>query len=220
MLENGSKSSTLRLGSDKHDMPDLERFKQTYGLRDCDVMLIPYGSRVYQTHMAQSDYDYIAIVPENRRADTGTEYNYDDLNVHIYNRYDFQEQLNRHKIHAMEAYFHPEFTDRTFKWKLVLPILRDSISGKSSHSFVKAKKKISVEHDFYIGWKSLFHSLRIVMFGTQIASKGKIFDYSAANKHWAEIIETKEIDWAVLKEKYQPIYNELATEFRKLAPKD
>ena len=78
----------LRLVSDSNDMQNLERFKQTYGLRDCDVILIPYGSRVYQTHSVKSDYDYIAIVLENRRADTGTEYNYDDLNVQVYNRRD------------------------------------------------------------------------------------------------------------------------------------
>ena len=202
-------------------MPDLERFKNTYGLRDSDVILIPYGSRVYGTHTAKSDYDYIAVVPENRRADTGTEYNYDDLNIHIYNRRDFQDQLNHHKIHTLEAFFHPDNKlSCDFQFELQLPLLRDSISGKSSHSFVKAKKKIEVERDFYIGWKSLFHSLRILNFGLQIATKGKIFDYGLANAFWTEIIEAKETDWSVLKERYQPIYNGLATEFRKHAPKE
>jgi hypothetical protein len=35
-------------------------------------------------------------------------------------------------------------------------------AAKASNSFVKAKKKIEVERDYYVGWKSLFHSLRIL----------------------------------------------------------
>ena len=211
----------LMLVSDSNDMQNLERFKQTYGLRDCDVILIPYGSRVYQTHSVKSDYDYIAIVLENRRADTGTEYNYDDLNVQVYNRRDFQDQLNQHKIHALEAWFHPDKQlSCDFQFKLRLSLLRDSISGKSSHSFVKAKKKIEVEHDYLIGWKSLFHSLRILNFGIQIASFGDISDFGSTNMYWEEIINEKLTDWSLLHERYKPVYNAFATEFRKLAPKE
>ena len=42
---------------------DLDYFKATYGLRDQDVLLVPFGSRVYGTHDADSDFDYLAIVP-------------------------------------------------------------------------------------------------------------------------------------------------------------
>ena len=98
--------------------------------------------------------------------------------------------------------------------------LRTTISEKASHSFVKAKKKIDKEHDYYVGWKSLFHSLRILNFGIQVASKGKIYDYSAANPIWFEIRDAQRYTWDYFKDKYQPVYNELATEFKKLAPKE
>lgn len=203
------------------ELTDIEYFRATYGLRECDVQLIPYGSRVYGTHSESSDYDYIGLVPPKRMVDTGTEYRWNSLNVHIYNRYDFQKQLERHKIHTLEAYYMPDgIVAKDFKFELHLPTLREVISEKASHSFVKAKKKIDKENDFYVGWKSLFHSLRILNFGIQIAGKGKIADYSAANNHWFDIRDAQQYNWEYFKEKYQPIYNELATEFRKLAPKE
>lgn len=202
-------------------MNTIEHFKFTYGLRDEDLFLFPYGSRVYGTHSVNSDYDYIAVVPPNRKADTGEEYRNGNLNIHMYNRLHWQDQLDQHKIHALEAYFLPDgVCFKNFKFKLDLVKLRNELSQKASHSFVKAKKKIEVEKDFYIGWKSLFHSLRILNFGIQIASKGKIEDYSAANHYWKEILEAQQYNWDYFKQKYQPEHNKLSTEFRKLAPKE
>jgi predicted nucleotidyltransferase len=202
-------------------MDDIEYFKSTYGLRDRDVLLIPYGSRVYGTHKEDSDYDYMAIVPANRRANTGEEYVRNNVNIHIYNRYDFQKQLEQHKIHALEGYFMPGgLISGQFNLKLDVTKLRHELSAKASHSFVKAKKKIEVEKDYYVGWKSLFHSLRILDFGLQMATKGKITDYGSANKFWFEIRDAQQYNWEYFKQKYQPVYNELATEFRKAAPKE
>lgn len=201
-------------------MNGVDYFKATYGLSDKDTILVPYGSRVYGTHSDKSDYDYMAIVPENRRADTGTEFRHDNVNIHIYNKRDWQQQLDLHKIHTLEGYFHPDGQVKTrFKFKLNLGSLRNELSAKASHSFVKAKKKIEVEKDFFIGWKSLFHSLRILNFGKQIADHGEIRDFGAANQFWFDILNDPHYDWAYFKAKYQPIYNDLATEFRKVAPK-
>ena len=202
-------------------MNDIEYFKFTYGLRDQDLLLIPYGSRVYKTHKESSDYDYLAIVPANRKASTGEEYRRGDINIHIFNKADFQKQLDLHKIHTLEAYFLPDgICKGSFNFTLDKVKLRHELSQKSSHSFVKAKKKIEVEKDYYIGWKSLFHSLRILNFGIQIGETGAIQDSSAANNYWVEIQQAQQYNWDYFKEKYQPIYNQLATEFRKLCPKE
>lgn len=206
--------------SDENLTP-VEYFRARYGFRESDVQLVPYGSRVYGTHKEESDWDYIGIIPAKRFTDTGTEFRYGELNVHMINEHDFQRQLNLHKIHCLEAYFLPEakLTNK-FKFTLDLPLLRTSLSEKASHSFVKAKKKIDKEHDYYVGWKSLFHSLRILKFAIQIASKGKIVDYAEANPIWFEIRDAQRYTWDYFKEKYQPVYNELASEFKKLAPKE
>ena len=201
-------------------MTPIEYFKATYGLRDRDVLLVDYGSRVYGTHTDKSDYDYLAIIPASYKQLTGTEWYRDNINIHIFNEYDFQKQLNLHKIHTLEGYFYSEECHNKFDFSLDKSMLRHELSQKSSHSFVKAKKKITIEYDYYIGWKSLFHSLRILIFGIQIATKGKIYDFSEANHYWTEILEAQEYNWDYFKTKYQPIYNDLASQFRLVAPKD
>ena len=114
-------------------MTPIEYFKFTYGLRDEDLFLIPYGSRVYGTFSEKSDYDYHAIVPANRKANTGTEYRSEELNIHIFNAWDWQQQLNRHKIHTLEGFFHWDgVVAQNFTFKLDLKILRDEISTKAT----------------------------------------------------------------------------------------
>ena len=197
-------------------------------LSEADVLFVPYGSRVYGTASEKSDFDFLLIVPNQCPLPTGHEYLNGLLNLQICHKADFQEQLNQHKIKALECWYMPhalmpaegiKHIGAHFKFDLDLQILRSSISEKASHSFVKAKKKIDKEKDYYIGWKSLFHSLRILNFGIQIA-KSKTINFSDANSYWYEILAAKCYDWSFFKETYQPVFNSLASEFRKLAPKE
>lgn len=200
-------------------MNGISQFKSQHNIVEMD--LIPYGSRVYGTQSDKSDYDFMAIVPSDVAISTGYEFRHDNVNIHVYKKEDWQHQLTAHKIHTLEAYFHPDKQIRDkFNFVLDLGLLRSELSAKASHSFVKAKKKIDVEKDFYVGWKSLFHSLRILTFGKQIASYGSIYDYSAANEFWFDILNDSQYKWTHFKNKYQPIYNQMATDFRKVAPKN
>ena len=210
-------------------MTGLDHFREKYGLRNQAVLLFPYGSQVYGTASDKSDYDYLAVAlgRANTNIHTGEEYRNGDTNIHLFTRNDWQHQLNDHKIHALESYFLPDHRlpdedlacRKHFNFKLDLRKLRNELSEKASHSFVKAKKKIEKEKDYYIGWKSLFHSLRILNFGHQIASQGKISDYGAANQYWFDILKNPQYEWGYFEEKYKPIFNQLSTEFRKVAPK-
>lgn len=97
--------------------------------------------------------------------------------------------------------------------------LREEISKRASNSFVKCKKKLTVEtNEERIGLKSLFHSLRMIDFGIQIAETGRIYDFTASNHYLYDIFEIGP-NWDKLKEKYQPIYNQLSSKFREVAPK-
>lgn len=198
---------------------DLDKFRDKYALSEREILLFPYGSRVYGTASVNSDYDYNCVVPDRKGIFTGEQFHHNKTNVQIYTRTDWQEQLNAHKIHCLEAYYLDDGVCRSeFSFSLNLQTLRSALSEKASHSFVKAKKKIEKEKDYYIGWKSLFHSLRILVYGIRIASSNKI-DFAEANHYWKEIIENPQYDWGFYKDKYQPIYNNLATVFRKAAPK-
>jgi hypothetical protein len=148
--------------------------------------LYMYGSRVYGTFDSRSDWDFIAIVKQKDR----DQFSDNLINVNFFTVEQFQRKLNDHEIDAMECYFLP----KKFILKNTTPLsftlnkskLRNSLSEKSSHSWVKAKKKLTVEKDFdlRIGQKSLFHSFRILEFGTQLATIGRIFDYGSCNDVW------------------------------------
>ena len=68
--------------------------------------------------------------------------------------------------------------------------------------------------EYRTGVKSLFHSIRIPMFGAQVASTGVIGDFSSANSIWKEI-DSREWDWTSLDERFRVDRNSVLTEFRK-----
>lgn len=136
---------------------------------------------------------------------------------------DFIKLIENNSIEALECIFYAIDPDDKFfnvfkldKWKL-----RESISAICSNSWVKAKKKLTVEKDYNlrIAQKSLWHSMRIYMFGIQIAKHGLITDYTCANDLWDEIKNAETPTWDYYKEKYQEKFNNLRSELVKLCPK-
>lgn len=187
------------------------------------LCVYPYGSRVYECNL-DGDEDLLIIMDtEDKKHETQYSLGYRDMSFYAKNS--FQEMLLNHDIIALECFFLPENLKQkeniAFDFELDLKKLRHSVSHVSSNSFVKAKKKLTVEKDFnpYIGKKSLFHSLRILKFGIQIAEFGRIVNYAEANHLWDEIISDKSEKWEDYKIKYQPMYNQLKSEFKKIAPK-
>ena len=183
----------------------------------------PYGSRVYGNTTEHSDYDYIVVLGQLPNGTNDMTFG-DNVNVVLHDINTFRQSLDDHSPSALECWFLPD--DLKLKelykpkdFKINLSKLRDSFSAKASNSFVKAKKKFEVANEIYIGKKSLFHSLRILKFGTMIATNGKIDDFSCMNQYWEDIYTDPTINWEDYKKKWQPIYNQFATEFRLVAPK-
>lgn len=205
-------------------MKNVEEIKNTFNLSDNVINIYSYGSQVYGTANELSDHDFF-IVCQNGTVKDEFAVTKNNISCHFYNDNTFQDLLDRHKISAMECFFLPEeiilLNNKKFKFKVDLEKLRPAISEKASHSWVKAKKKFEVEKDrnVYIAKKSLFHSLRIIDFGSQIAKLGKIDNYSSSNYLWEDIYTDPNETWEPYKEKYQEIFNIKMTEFRKLAPK-
>lgn len=175
-----------------------------------------YGSRLYGTSHINSDYD-LRLIGDHAADESVRTIELSDSVTYHSNR-KFKELLEEHDIVALEGYYSGVnylFDD----FELDLKKLRKSISKKASHSYVKAKKKIKVEKDYYVGWKSLFHSLRILMYGCQIAKEGVHIQWDCANVFYQTIMDRKETDWEVLDAIYKPVYNSLSSTFKKLAPK-
>ena len=200
-------------------MIDTEYIISRLSLKNRPLNIFLYGSVVYGTYIrGKSDIDVICITDER----TG-QYSDNMMDVTFYSPAEFQERLNIHEINALECFFLPPtlklIDEHEYIFKLDLSLLRHSISQKSSNSFVKAKKKLTIEKDYdlRIGLKSLFHSIRLLMFGKQIAKHGYIIDYSEANTLYYDIMSIS--DWEEAFSRYKAVYNKYSSEFRLTAPK-
>lgn len=185
-----------------------------------------FGSFTYKTNNQNSDEDFIVIAEEY--------FDSQNINIHVYSRESFQIKLDNHDIQALECYFLP-YNENIIKlkaglnlhFKLDLHKLRTSISTIASNSWQKGKKKliISGDYDLNIALKSIFHSLRILDFGIQIASEGKISNYSSMNYVLTDLWKLSESYqynelWNAIDTKYRKLYNSKSTQFKALAPKD
>lgn len=172
-----------------------------------------YGSYVYGCNTEKSDVDYIVIV-ESDNDDLYYSVKLSVGDATVYSEQRFIQRIKEHHISALECIFQHNNPYRKY-FEYNSDSLRREISSVSSNSFVKCKKKLAKGED-YIGKKSVFHSLRILMFGIQIAKYGSIVDYTEANYLLKDIMEQN--SWKDIKRLYQPLFNRLKSEFKILAP--
>ena len=198
----------------------LDSLRSIYG--DKLINLYAYGGQVYGVASDQSDLDYIAIVTSDKEENHMEVSSNKKLDINIFNEKSFLNMIEDNEITSLECLSLLNsfiiLQSKTFEFKPNLSKLRESISQKSSHSFIKARKKIRYG-EYYIGRKSLWHSFRIIYFGIQMAKYGKIIDFSAANYLYDDIVLSNNMDEEYYKTKYLGLHNQLMTEFRKLAPK-
>ena len=200
-------------------LSDLLTHKQAEFLRG-SMMFGTYEEGVSDVdHLVVVDYTYHYMLDEHPRHIY--ELKFDNHDYQFICQDDFINMINDCNIEALECVFaYPNFKYNELvnidKWKL-----RQSVSAICSNSWVKAKKKLTVEKDYNlrIAQKSLWHSMRLYMFGIQIAKTGKIYDFQEANPLWEEIKNAENPTWDYYKEKYQPLFNSLRSELVKLCDK-
>lgn len=193
-------------------------------LKDENIIAIyQYGSFVYGTNHEKSDKDIIVVLNDINESVGEIDSLKKEYDVNIYSKNDFEKMIKDHEISVLECLFlEDKFILKYHQWdfNLDLPTLRNSVSQKSSNSWVKAKKKFIVEKDYapYIGQKSAWHAIRMLDFGTQIAQHGLIKDYSSKNDILQEILKLN--TWEEIDNKFRLTYNETASIFRQFAPKE
>lgn len=193
-------------------------------LNDNNILgIYQYGSYVYKTNTESSDKDIIVVLDDTTQSNTTITELQKHYDVNIYSKIDFEKMIKEHEISALECLFlEDKFIIKYHSWdfNLDLPTLRNSVSQKSSNSWVKAKKKFIVEKDYapYIGQKSAWHAIRMLDFGIQIAQYGRIIDYTTKNDLLKEILKLD--TWEKIDSQFRKEYNETASLFRQFAPKE
>jgi hypothetical protein len=162
--------------------------------------LYRYGSHVYGTNTASSDEDFIAIADRDEDIHNQPGMGFD---ITLYTYESFQSKLRSHAQDIMECVWLPSDmvlkADVSVDFDLNLQTLRRSVS------------------EVYTASKSLYHALRIVDFGTQIAREGRITSYQY-HPHILQDIQTLDPVWDTWSKVYKPQHNKLMSEFRVLAP--
>lgn len=202
----------------------IDKLLEALMLVECSV--IPYGSRVYGSHTADSDYDFHVILRDKvfAKEDWKNKLAQRNLDLHVWSQSEFTEALNDHRVYALECINLPKSQwlrdGLSFAYKPSKKKLREEFSRVASNSWVKAKKKLIVEADYneHIAKKSIFHSFRILDFGIQIAMHGSIIDYSSMNEILEEL-KTLPADWTAIDDTFRERHNKLASTFREVCPK-
>ncbi len=214
---------------------NIEELVKSKGYNQRIMYISDYGSKVYGTLTEKSDNDVIVILDSDDyfyEVSVFKEYN---LDLHIISFREFERLLQKHDIMALETYYQfPKSFQSLFDFNLIHDNLRRSVSSICGNSWSKARKKLEIpEESDYIGIKSLFHSIRILSYGIDLAKDGKIdfknvlIDANTGKKIscrnlWQRIQQKYESGWRWLEFKahYTPIQNSNATLFRKLAHLD
>lgn len=133
------------------------------------------------------------------------------VDIQLVRESDFLDMIAEHRVFALEAVFQEGEVSRyrrffnLDRWKL-----RQEFSAVSSNSWVKAKKKMTVEKDLDMrcGAKSLSHSIRLLMEAVQIAEEGRISDFKCSAGLHRGIMEDLErgFGWEDFKAKYRPVW--------------
>ena len=193
-----------------------------------------YGSRVYGTNTADSDYDITVIVSEGESMDLhdliveGVKM---DITVVTLER--FRLMVDNCDVYAIETIMSPEqfvlFSDGTIEnirneFRVnedTKRKIRSAFSAKSDWAEVRGRKKL-IDRELKIAIRSLWHSYRIIKFGIQLAKKGIIDDFDEANTMWDElkIIDERDMTGELFKEQYKKwVKGGLLTEYKTLLPK-
>lgn len=182
------------------------------------IGICEFGSSVYGTTTESSDRDYVVIV--DTPTITNTQYTSFNLDIHILSVEMYRNMLTECDILALEVHFNPKHI-KEYRYDIELnpDKLRRSISSTVSNSWVKAKKKVILDgENSYIGYKSLFHSIRILDYGIQIATQGKIFDFHRKSYVWKQIMKFVQQGKSIqeMMSHFKPEQNKSATLFRSL----
>lgn len=201
-------------------IPTLETIIKASGMHPSRVFNVYiFGSQVYGTANSDSDWDIIMVANNSVEA---IEIKSGLFNIHIYTPDKFNSDLEWHRINNLECIFAPDWAKlkETIKYdfKLNMVKLRHATSHVSSNSWVKCKKKLELTDEYHTGVKSLFHSLRIPMFATQISISGRITDFSCANFIWNKI-KSKRWTWEELDGEFRELRNQVLSDFRLVAEK-
>ncbi|KAL0483589.1 hypothetical protein AKO1_011433 [Acrasis kona] len=261
-----------RLGLNETDVLNIYQFgsrvyecKQDYSSSDWDFIIVVNDSLklpdITQHEETSTGFSHFEEESKYSKDPTGSaiiHYHSESVDATIFREFSFLNAINYFYIPAIESLSLqtiPHIKSK-YVWKLTIDykipdinlahnksLLRRSFSAVSDNSFVKCRKKITLHPEQeYVGRKSLWHSLRILLFGCQVAEHNQIINFQEANALYKDIVvdeipcddlvfssvpppdnctswEQRAVwKWEQYKKKYTVMKNQLKSRFKSLAP--
>ena len=195
-------------------MEDKDIYLNTLKNLDDVLWIIQYGSST-QGIKDYKDIDYMVIVKDNfdlHKVDRKVIGNYD---FNFYTLSQFNTMMLNNDISCLEAYV---CEDKYYVKGDRIPLkinpdkVREQCAKVSSNSWVKAKKKLTIDKDYnpYIALKSLYHSMRILALGTNILGDKEfslgLYYYECIQLHKL-IFDMDSCSWEKLDGFFREFYN-------------
>jgi hypothetical protein len=158
-----------------------------------------FGSRLYQCHSDDSDYDFICVLGGDY-FDGSKLFQSDLLNVNVYHWEYFKHLLKENMVWAAMLINVP----REFVWKeqmslsdhfvLDLNRLKNSALQDASHNWAKAKRLCIQEslRNIKVSKKNIVHGIRYLRMTLQLCQHGKVIDFTDGNDIWKELFDVEE----------------------------
>ena len=175
-----------------------------------------YGSRVYGTNTLESDWDLLIII-NNDSLFIPDQLLINNQDLTIISLQQIKIDISNNNIQRLELLWAPPPSILINKINLLdffvldLNALRISVATVSTKCLAYAKILWLRENDIKKGKKNLFHCIRYVCFGIQIAINGMITNYTEANQYFNQIFEDQSTEW----KHYNDIYGKKAKDLYK-----
>jgi predicted nucleotidyltransferase len=231
-------------------MHDTEELCNNLELNDVQVLNIYlFGSRVYGTHRADSDYDFLIVVRDrdylqslaqkhsreefmvnNRKQFTRVLASVENISASIYDLNTFLQLLHEHVTYVLCCVF---YVRKEFVWRqrytphftLRSYKLCENASAEANRVWYRAFSRITKEGDILRGQKLFAYTFRYLNWALQLHQQGCITDITFGNDHLAEAIklcEGLEVPKEIHKAlctRFQEEYNSLQASVTALVPK-
>ena len=204
------------------NLPDIIGSLKEIDLDVADVFnIFVYGSRIYGTHTGESDWDILVVLNDDSsfilNEGINNYFTIGILDITVLKLENVKNELRQHNMQRIELLWPPLQNvlplqnDLLQFFVLDRKMLRVAVSTISNKCMGYAKILWLKENDIKKSKKNVFHSIRYVLFGAQIALTGKITNYEAANDYLYQMQKCTLLDWF----QFHEIYGKKAKELHK-----
>ncbi len=196
----------------------LGEISEKIGINISDMQIAAVqGSNVYGVSGPNSDWD-IAIVTNSFSGYGFFDFSVEGIeyDVHVYNAEEFQNRIDRKEMRELEILSYP---DEAFMLKNIeintsanKVQLIEKVREESDILWYRAKSSLESKENQYQALKTIWHSIRFLVFAEQILRFGSIKNLSSTNNLREEIVNSGQLSFSFFENKFGGLREQMKSE--------